>query len=258
MFAEERHRLIVEQLAVDGKVTVAQLADRFGITRETVRRDLAQLESENHLRRVHGGAVATSEASTREESYVVRTAIHAEAKARIAQRALSLIPVSEASVILDAGTSTEILAERMLKTNTGNSLVVITHALPIASVLVQSQHIALELIGGRVRGITGAASGARTAQEYANYRADIAFIGTNGLAADFGLSTPDPLEAAVKRSLVASARRVVLLADGSKFDHETLVRFASLDAIDTLVTDRQPGAELAAALEAADVEVIVA
>ncbi|GAA1416094.1 D-beta-D-heptose 1-phosphate adenosyltransferase [Glutamicibacter uratoxydans] len=258
MFAEERHQLIVEQLAVDGKVSVAQLSERFDITRETVRRDLALLESENYLRRVHGGAVAVGDASTREESYVVRTAIHAEAKARIAQRALSLLPVTEASVILDAGTTTEILAERMVKTNAGDGLLVITHALPIASVLVQSPQIALELIGGRVRGITGAASGARTAAEFSNYRADIAFIGTNGLHVSFGLSTPDPLEAAVKTALVASARRVVLLADSSKFDQETLVRFSTLESIDTLVTDQAPAGELAAALEAADIEVIVA
>ena len=258
MFAEERHRLIVGQLEADGKVTVAELAQRFDITRETVRRDLAQLESENYLRRVHGGAVAITEASTREESYVVRTAIHSEPKARIAQRALSLLPVSDASVVIDAGTTTEILAERMLKSAAGNGLVVITHALPIAAALVHSPDIALELIGGRVRGITGASSGARTVQEYSQYRADIAFIGTNGLHAGFGLSTPDPLEAAVKRALVASARRVVLLADGSKFDQETLVCFARLEEIDTLVTDQQPGEQLAAALEAADVEVVIA
>lgn len=258
MFAEERHRLILEQLEKDGKVSVAQLSQRFDITRETVRRDLAQLESENCLRRVHGGAVATSEASTREESYVVRTTIHSDAKARIAQRALGLLPVSDASVIIDAGTTTEILAERMVKANAGSGLVVITNALPIASALIHCPDIALELIGGRVRGLTGATSGARTAQEYSQYRADIAFIGTNGLHAGFGLSTPDPLEAAVKRALVASARRVVLLADSSKFDQETLVRFASLEAIDTLVTDQQPGTELAAALDAADVEVVVA
>ncbi|MGO3150644.1 DeoR/GlpR family DNA-binding transcription regulator [Glutamicibacter ardleyensis] len=258
MFAEERHRLITDQLAAEGKVTVAQLAERFEITAETVRRDLAQLESENLLRRVHGGAVSISEASTREESYMARTAIHAEAKARIAQRALSLLPVSDASVILDAGTTTEFLAERMAKTNAGSGLVVITHALPIATALVQSPEIALELIGGRVRGITGATSGARTAQEYSNYRADIAFIGTNALHADFALSTPDPLEAAVKTALIASARRVVLLADSSKFDQETLVRFARLDAIDTLVTDSAPQGDLAAALELAEVEVVVA
>ncbi|ALG27828.1 DeoR/GlpR family DNA-binding transcription regulator [Glutamicibacter halophytocola] len=258
MFAEERHRLIVEQLETDGKVSVAQLSERFEITRETVRRDLAQLESENFLRRVHGGAVTTTEASTREESHLVRTAIHSDAKSRIAQRALSLLPVSDASVIIDAGTTTEFLAERMLRTNASAGLVVITHALPIASVLVQSQAVILELIGGRVRGLTGATSGAQTVEEYSRHRADIAFIGTNGLHAEFGLSTPDPLEAAVKRALVNSARRVVLLADSSKFDQETLVCFARLESIDTLVTDQQPGEELAAALEAADVEVVIA
>lgn len=89
-------------------------------------------------------------------------------------------------------------------------------------------------------------------------RPDIAFIGTNGLAAGFGLSTPDPDEAAVKRAIVAAARRVVVVADADKFDAELLVSFAPLSAVDVLVTDSVPGGGLGAALEDAGVEVQVA
>ncbi|GAA3325735.1 DeoR/GlpR family DNA-binding transcription regulator [Paeniglutamicibacter sulfureus] len=258
MFAEERHRLITEMIAGNGKVTVAELSARFDITRETVRRDLAQLESEGTLRRVHGGAVSTLAASTREESHSERSTIHAEAKARIAQAAHRLLPGDGVSVMLDAGTSTEILAGLIAQNSANTPSLVITHALPIAARIAANPQISLELIGGRVRGLTSAATGAGTVEQFSRLSADIAFLGTNALHSTFGLSTPDPLEATVKTAMAASAQRVVVLADSSKFERLTLVQFAKIDAIDTLVTDAAPTGELAAALEAADVEVVLA
>lgn len=83
-------------------------------------------------------------------------------------------------------------------------------------------------------------------------------MGTNGLSVEFGLSTPDPDEAAVKAAIIQSARRVVLVADAAKFGEELLVRFARLDELDVLVTDAAPPAALSEALEAADIEVRVA
>jgi DeoR family fructose operon transcriptional repressor len=89
-------------------------------------------------------------------------------------------------------------------------------------------------------------------------RPDIAFIGANGIHSAFGLSTPDPEEAAVKAAFVQSARRIVVLADSSKLDAETLVQFASLKDLDTLITDSEPSPELAAALADAGVDVVIA
>ena len=89
-------------------------------------------------------------------------------------------------------------------------------------------------------------------------RPDIAFVGTNGIHASFGLSTPDPEEAAVKAAFVHSARRIVVLVDSSKLDAETLVQFASLKDLDTVITDRKPSPELAAALADAGVELVIA
>ncbi len=136
-------------------------------------------------------------------------------------------------------------------------LVVITHALPIAAKLSGEPGIALHLLGGKVRGLTQAAVGQSTV-DAAAIRPDIAFIGTNGISAAFGLSTPDPEEAAVKAAFVHSARRIVVLADASKLDAETLVQFASLKDLDTVITDTNPSPDLAAALADAGVEVVVA
>lgn len=261
MFAEERHRLIGDLVASNGRVTVAGLAQKLDITRETVRRDLAQLEQDGILRRVHGGAVSGGTASTAEESLSVRTALNHQEKSRIAGRALELIPSGTTSVVLDAGTTTELLAQIMasaLPSQRAADLLVLTHSVPVAYRFSTAGSFQLEVIGGRVRGLTSAAIGTSTIDQFRALRPDIAFVGANGIHPAFGLSTPDPLEAAVKTAIVSCARRVVVLADSSKLGQETLIRFAGLEQIDTLVTDAAPAAELAAALEAADVEVVIA
>ncbi|WP_159704185.1 DeoR/GlpR family DNA-binding transcription regulator [Arthrobacter sp. 18067] len=263
MFAEERQQLISALVAERGRVSVTDLADRFSITTETVRRDLAALEVSGNLRRVHGGAVPSDRLSTREESILERAVQRQIEKLRIANAALSLIPeLTTGSILLDAGSTTEILADllaqRTPSANGNDELVVITHAIPIAGKLSSTQGIALQILGGRVRGLTQAAVGQSTVEAAYKLRPDIAFVGANGIHATFGLSTPDPEEAAVKAAFVTSARRVVALADSSKLDAETLVQFATLKDVDTLITDSEPSAELAAALADAGVDVVIA
>lgn len=268
MFAEERQQKIADLVAGNGRVSVTLLAERFRITTETVRRDLAALESAGTVRRVHGGAVAPDRFSTTEESVTARAVQHPDQKIRIAEAAMALVPRdSHASILIDGGTTTEALAGLLARraavepseaSDHGQELVVITHAVPIAAKLSAVPGIALQILGGRVRGLTQVAVGHGTVEAAAGIRPDIAFLGTNGVHATFGLSTPDPEEAAVKAAFVRSARRIVVLADSSKLDAETLVQFASLKDLDTLITDSGPGPELTAALEEAGVEVVVA
>ncbi|MGO4121157.1 DeoR/GlpR family DNA-binding transcription regulator [Arthrobacter sp. YAF16] len=270
MFAEERQQLIVELVAASGRASVTDLAERFSITTETVRRDLAALEIAGTVRRVHGGAVSPERISTTEESILERTVQRQPEKTRIAEAALALIPRGRSgSILIDAGSTTEALAELLAArtaaagaaapgTAADAELVVITHALPIAARLSGEPGIALHLLGGKVRGLTQAAVGQSTVEAAGRIRPDIAFIGTNGISAAFGLSTPDPEEAAVKAAFVHSARRIVVLADTSKLDAETLVQFASLKDLDTVITDTKPSPALAEALADAGVEVVVA
>nr|WP_249777249.1 DeoR/GlpR family DNA-binding transcription regulator [Arthrobacter sp. C9C5] len=257
--------MIVELVAASGRASVTDLAERFSITTETVRRDLAALEIAGTVRRVHGGAVSPERISTTEESILERTVQRQTEKTRIAEAALALIPQGRSgSILIDAGSSTEALAEllaaRTAAAGTAGDaeLVVITHALPIAAKLSGGPGIALHLLGGKVRGLTQAAVGQSTVEAARRIRPDIAFIGTNGISAAFGLSTPDPEEAAVKAAFVHSARRIVVLADSSKLDAETLVQFASLKDLDTVITDTKPSPALAEALADAGVEVVVA
>ncbi|WP_159617271.1 DeoR/GlpR family DNA-binding transcription regulator [Arthrobacter zhaoguopingii] len=255
MFAEERHRQISTLVRTEGRVSVTDLSERFSITAETVRRDLALLEKDGVLRRVHGGAVARDSASTRESSIESRQSQYRAEKQRIAKAALDMVP-STGSVILDAGTTTGALAA-LLATESRTDLTVITHSVPIAH-LISGSSVHLELIGGRVRALTSAGVGSSAVAAFSRLRADVAFIGANGVAEHFGLSTPDTDEAAVKTAIVRSARRVVLLADSSKFGEESLVSFAALEEIDAVITDSTPGGALAAALARAQVEVVSA
>lgn len=260
MFATERYEKIGDLVAAEGRVSVAQLADRFSITQETVRRDLAALENDGVVRRVHGGAVAAAKRSTGELSLSSRQSQHHDQKLQIARKALDLIPAGS-SVVIDAGTTTELLADLLQDwqaPNPDEGLLIITHAVPIAAKLVNTPALELELLGGRVRGLTRASVGDSTVKQLDNLRPDIAFVGTNGVHPDFGFSTPDAQEAAVKSAIVRSARRVIALADASKLGEEALVRFAALDEVDALITDTAPEGALAEALRQAGTEVVSA
>jgi DeoR family fructose operon transcriptional repressor len=261
MYAMERQELIERLLLDEGRVSVIELARRFEVTTETVRRDLDQLERIGALRRVHGGAVTRDRDSTAEPTLAERSHVRSDAKAAIARRALEVVGDRfRGSIYLDAGTTTEAvaaqLAERLIVT--GGQAEIVTHAMTLAHTLAGTADADLTVIGGRVRTATAAAVGADTVRAIERLRPDVAFLGTNGISASFGLSTPDPDEAAVKSAVVRAARRVVVVADSEKLGRELLVSFAPLGAIDVLVTDAAPDAELAAALSDAEVEVWLA
>ena len=262
MYAVERHESIAALLHDRGRVVVAELASRFDVTTETIRRDLDALELAGALQRVHGGAVAAGHTSVAELSLAERSEQQTPGKAAIAEAAARLVPPTfEGSIALDAGTTTFAVAARLASwepATPGTLLTVITNAVPIAALLQHSRNIDLRMLGGRVRGLTSAAVGTATVEQISALRPDIAFIGTNGISAGFGLSTPDELEGAVKTAYIRAARRAVTVADSTKHGAEALMRFARLDELDTVVTDSPPGAELQAALDDADVEVIVA
>lgn len=261
MFAEERQERIATLIADAGRCTVADLTATLGVTAETVRRDLDLLESMGKLRRVHGGAVSVDASSMSEPSLGERQAQHMGEKARIARAALAYIPRSgNASVLLDAGTTTEGLASLLAQgpSAQAHELLVITNAVPIAGALATNPELEVDLLGGHVRGLTQATVGAAAEAQLEALRPDVAFIGTNGISAGFGLSTPDAQEARIKTAMVRAARRVILLADSSKLGQETLVRFAELKEIDVLITDKEPAPTLAAALAEAEVEVVFA
>ncbi|MGB3773275.1 MAG: DeoR/GlpR family DNA-binding transcription regulator [Rhodococcus sp. (in: high G+C Gram-positive bacteria)] len=234
MYAEERQNAIAGLIGQRGRVSVTDLAETFGVTTETVRRDLASLDRMGVVRRVHGGAVPASSVTSVEPGMAEREHTRAKQKDLIAAAALAFLPTSGGRIALDAGTTTGRLAALV---PIDADLTVVTNSLPIATRLAAVPSIDLHLLGGRVRGITQATVGEDTLRVLGTVRVDTAFIGTNALSIGHGLSTPDTDEAAVKRAMVTAADRVVVVADSAKIGLEFFMSFAALDCVDVLVTD---------------------
>ncbi|WP_411573411.1 DeoR/GlpR family DNA-binding transcription regulator [Streptomyces fradiae] len=251
MFAAERQQEIMRLARDSGRVDVLSLAEEFQVTAETVRRDLKALDRAGLVRRVHGGAIPVGHLDF-EPDLAERDAVAADEKERIARAALAELP-ADGSVILDAGTTAARLAAVL---PVDSALTVVTHALPIAARLADHPGIALHLVGGRVRHRTRAAVDAWALRAYAEIKADVVFLATNGFTPDGGLTTPDLAEAAVKRAVIGAARRVVLLADSAKFGQQHFARFGDLADVDLLITDTGLAPDDARAIEAQGTEVV--
>lgn len=251
VYAEERQRAVLERARNKGRVEVAELASAFGVSSETVRRDLSALEGLGVLRRTHGGAVPVERLRLEPELAERRVAM-SEEKARIARAALRFVP-SRGAIFLDAGTTTGALAEAL---PANGELTVVTNCLPTASALASRQTVNVVIAGGRVRARTLSAVDDMAARFLEGFVPDVAFVAANGVTVGQGLTTPDAAEAAAKRAMVRNARKVVLLVDRTKFGQEHFVRFAEVGEMDVIVTDLGFEEEAARAFEEAGVEVV--
>lgn len=251
MYAEQRQRQILDAVSASGRVAAADLAQRFDVTTETIRRDLDQLARRGLLVRVHGGAVARR-TTVVEPDLAARAGTNPEIKRRIAAAARELLPSDPgASVVLDAGSTTAALVPHLA----GRHGTVVTHALSIAQAAIAVPDLPVLLLPGRVRPETGAAVGAGTVAALAELSPDIAFLGCNGLDAA-GFTTPDPDEASVKAAIVERSGLRVVLADSSKAGTRHLVTFAHVTEIDVVVSDGDLPEEIAAPLIEHGIEVI--
>ena len=251
MYAAERQHRLVERARTSGRVEVRAAADELGVTPETIRRDLSELERQGLLRRVHGGAMPIERLGF-EPELATRASISIDEKLRIAKAAVAEVP-SSGSILLDAGTTTARLADLL---PTDRPLTVVTNAVPIALSLSARPNLTLLLLGGRVRGRTQAVVDAWSLDALATTFVDVAFVGANGFSVARGLTTPDPSEAATKRAMVHAARRTIVLADSHKLGQDCFARFAELGDVDTLITDDGLSPEAADALAAAGPRVL--
>lgn len=251
MYAEERQAAIASRARAEGRVEVAELAEIFRVTSETIRRDLKALERANLVKRVHGGAIVDDPGGF-EPHLSIRESVNTDEKVAIARRALDFVP-QEGAISLDAGSSTYRLAEIL---PVDRSLTVVTNSLPIASMLAGRGALEVHLVGGRVRGRTLATVDKAALDQLRAVYVDVAFLGMNGFSLRHGLSTPDTAEAAVKAAFIESARRVVLLADHTKYGSEHFAHVAALADIDTIISDSVLSHEAASNLEAAGPKVV--
>ncbi len=251
MYAEERQAHIAAIARRVGRVEVAGLAADLDVTAETIRRDLTVLERQGLIRRVHGGAIPLERLGF-EPGLEARDTVMVAEKERIAKAALAELP-EEGSILLDAGSTTARLADLL---PTDRELTVVTNALNLAVRLAQRPNLTVLALGGRVRGKTLAAVDVWALDLLRSTFVDVAFVATNGLSVERGLTTPDPTEGAIKRAMIGATRRVVVLADHTKMGNDNLIRFGDLSEVDTLVTDSGIEGGVAADIESAGVRVV--
>ena len=253
LYAEERQQKILTQTRAEGRVEVAALAEVLEVTQETIRRDLDRLERQGLVRRVHGGAIPTGRLDF-EPGLNHRDATASAEKARMARLAVGLLP-REGTVLLDAGTSTARVAAALPE---DSRLTVVTNALPIATQLATRPHLTVHLVGGRVRDRTLASVGSWALETLGRLTVDVAVLGTNGISARRGLTTPDVSEAGVKSAMVTAGRRVIVLADSSKYGSDQFAQFAALSDVDVVVSDAGLDEDASAAIGREGPEVMLA
>ena len=227
-----RHPEILEIARKRGRVTVEGLAEHFGVTLQTIRRDLSELAEAGRLERVHGGAVLPSGVTNID--YEERRGLNAEAKSAIAAACAAEIP-DDCSVFLNIGTSTEAVAEQMLG---HRNILAVTNNLNVATTLAANADCEVVIAGGLLRRTDGGLVGDLTTQTIRRFKFDVAVIGCSALDEDGDLLDFDMAEVGVTRAILQQSRRVLLVADHSKFHRKAPVRVASLADLDAFFTDR--------------------
>jgi DeoR family fructose operon transcriptional repressor len=230
MLVGERRRKILEVLNSGKAVTVEELSQALDVSPSTVRRDLSFLQSKGLLLRTHGGAMPPS-LTNYEPSLTEKENSMVEEKKAIGKYAASLIEEGD-TVIIDAG-STTIEIVRNIRVN---KAVIVTNFLRVSLEMPYKSDIEIIFTGGNFRFSTQAMVGPMAERFLERIRVDKAFIGTNGITLQ-GFSTPNTVEAATKRAMVQAGEKVFVVADSSKFNNESFIRFADIDEVDCVVTD---------------------
>jgi DeoR family transcriptional regulator of aga operon len=230
----ERMRALIEGRAF---ARVAELSQEFGVSAVTVRSDLDALEADGGIRRIRGGALPYDNARLREPSFEEAAVQAAEAKARIAAAAVGLL-MPGMSVLLDVGTTAAAIARELVRRDVLRELTVITNGLSIALLLEAAiPRLQVVVTGGTLRPLQHSLVAPLADQVLGRVRADLAFVGCNGVDAAAGVTNINLPEAEMKAAMIASAARTVVIADGSKIGRIHLGHVADFAAVDVLITD---------------------
>ena len=248
MSPNPRQSLLLEEVRARGSMSVEALGEQFGVTLQTVRRDVKLLSDAGLLARFHGG-VRVPSSTVENIAYRQRQALNETAKQRIARAVAKAVP-NGCSLIINIGTTTEAIARELLR---HNGLRVITNNLNVAAILSDNPDCEVIVAGGVVRSRDRGIVGEVTVDFIKQFKVDIGLIGISGIEADGTLRDFDYREVKVARAIIEHSREVWLAADHSKFNRPAMVQLATLDEVDTLFTDAQPPAPFPALLAEAGV-----
>ncbi len=235
MFTEERFNIILQELKVKGIVSVVELVKLLDASESTVRRDLNTLDSEGLLKKIHGGAIAIDESTSKHDYKVnVRQSLNVDEKCEIAKYAASLIEEGDV-IYLDAGTTTELIINFIEAQN----ITIVTNGIGHAKKLLE-KGFKTYILGGEVKAVTEAVIGSTTVEELKKYNFSKGFFGANGISNQSGYTTPDVNEAMVKSQAIKMCQKSYVLADTSKLDKISFVTFGSITD-STLIINRITG-----------------
>ncbi|GIE95442.1 DeoR/GlpR family DNA-binding transcription regulator [Paractinoplanes rishiriensis] len=251
-----RKAQLAAYVADAGQVTVGELAERFGVSIDTVRRDLDQLSADGVLVRTYGGAVSLSTISRTDRAVDQRLTLQEEEKGKIAALAAPLVQ-DGSTIMINGGTTTLALARELRQ---HRDLTVATNNLLVPGALPPTAIRDIYFFGGAVRSLTLATVGpvsfrANTGADL-DISCDLALIGVGAIDAETGYTTSNLAEAAMMQEMIARATRVAILADSSKFGRRLFAQVSELASADYLITDTAPPAGLRDALAAAGVQLI--
>jgi DeoR/GlpR family transcriptional regulator of sugar metabolism len=250
----ERRARILEMLREDGRVRVADLVRLLGVTDTSIRRDLACLEEEGKLRRVHGGAVALP-ADPRAERFSEKLSLRLAEKRRIAAAAAGMVEPGDV-LIVDSGTTTlQVAASISAPLRTSGMLTIVTNSLPLVDELRTWPSPNVLLLGGFYLPDYQATVGPQATEQLGRISADKVFLGADGLTVAEGITTGHVLMADVDRLMAERARQVILTTDSSKLGRAGFATVIPIQKIHILITDHDAPPDVVAAIRAEGVEV---
>ena len=254
MFLEERQEKILELLATNGKVLVKELAEQFGVTEDSIRKDLSALELDGKLKRTYGGAVAIREKLHVMEANKRRT-INVEAKRKIAAAAFKLIKPGD-MICLDISTINIALAELIAKAELDCK--VVTNMIDVLTILANNPKIELIFIGGKLNRSRDGFCDGLAAELITRLKPDLAFIGVVGVdVKDNSVSTYQIEDGIYKSEVIGVSKKSYIMAEARKFSTDGNYTFAHVDDFDGVITDSKPKSDLLRSLSDRNVELIL-
>jgi DeoR family transcriptional regulator of aga operon len=249
----ERQTQILQFIHRSQRISIAELCENFLVSEATARRDLETLANEGKIQRVHGGAIALTQAPP-EQPILQRQNEQAQEKLRIGQAAAELVRDGE-TVFLGSGT-TVLEAARSLRGR--QNLTVITNSLPVINALAELEEITVICLGGMLRDSELSFIGHITEQALAEVRADKVLIGTRAISLEHGLTHEYLPETMTDRAILNAGKEIIVLADHTKLGRAATVLLAPIERVQTLVTDRQSSPDFIEAVQQRGIRVLLA
>lgn len=255
MLARQRQALILDRVRQVGAVRVADLVRELHVSDMTVRRDLEILQEQGFLEKVHGGATALSRPTSYEPAFATKSALQQAEKAAIAAAAAAMVEPGMA-IAISAGTTTYALAGRVADVP---GVTVVTNSLRVAEVLNRSgRHDQTVILTGGVRTPSEALVGPFTIAQLRSVHLDLVFMGVHGMDARAGFTCPNLQEADTDRAMIEAGRRLVVVADHTKWGVIGIASIARLDQADVLITDTSLDPDALAIVREAIPDVVLA